>query len=361
MTVLYAEVPCFYAAVERAAAPQLAKRAVIVGGDPRKRGLVQSASREALAAGVEVGMTMLEALERCPRARAVRTDIRRYREASERFRALLRRCFERVEPAGLGAVYVDLRGVRGAPEALARELCELAREELGLPVRIGIAGVRFVAKIAAEQESAAGCRQVASGEERDFLRPLPVGCLPGVGPNTRARLAELGARSIGDLLELGRERLESAFGNRGLEFLALARGEGDARIRAVRHRQSLSQESSFERPQLDVGVLSERLLELARSLEAGLEVDGLVARQVSLKLRYADDETTSRRTTLRDPVGTANALHSLAMSLLRRTHAGTREVRLIGIAVSGLRRAARDDRQLELFATQAPPRRDRSG
>jgi DNA polymerase-4 len=349
MTVLYAEVPYFYAAVERAAQPELEGRPLIVGGNPRKRGLVQSASPEALEAGVEVGMTILEALERCPRARALRTNMRRYRENSQRLRAVFRRQFERVEPAGLAAAYIGLAAGAVEPEAQAQSLCDRTRTELGLPLRIGIAAVRFVARIASERGEKPGWQRVARGRESEFLSPLPVACLPGVGPNTQARLEEIGVQRIGDLVTIDRERLEEAFGNRGLEFLSLARGEGDAGVRGIRHPLSRSQESTLEQDQLDVGVLSERLLELARSLEEGLKVDGVLARRVALKVRYADLETTSRRTTLNDPVGTANALHAVAMGLLRRTQAGARAVRLVGISVSALSPAARDEGQLDLF------------
>ncbi|UCE85253.1 MAG: DNA polymerase IV [Deltaproteobacteria bacterium] len=350
MTVIYAAVPCFYAAVERAAAPDLAGRPVIVGGDPRKRGLVQSASCEALEAGVEVGMPVLEALERCPRARALRTNMRRYREASQRLRAIFRRQFERVEPAGLEAAYIGLAGGEGEPETQAQLLCEQTRSELGLPLRIGIARVRFVAKIASEVGEKPGWQRVAPGREAAFLQPLPVGSLPGVGPNTQMRLEALGVRSIGDLLDIPSQQLEEAFGNRGREFVALARGEGEVAVRGMRHPQSRSQESTLEQDQLDVGVLSDRLLELARSLEAGLRVDGLVARRVGLKVRYGDLETTSRRLTLREPVARAAALHAVAVALLRRTQAGARAVRLIGISVSELTPAAPDESQLDLFS-----------
>jgi DNA polymerase-4 len=346
---MYAEVPHFYAAVERAAASELAARPVIVGGNPRKRGLVQSASPEALEAGVEVGMPVLEALERCPRARALRTNMPRYREASRRLQALFRRGFAHVEPLGLNAAYIDPVGRAAEPDELGAGLCELARSELLLPLRVGFAAVRFVARIAGQQHEKPGWQCVTAGEERAFLSPLPVTLLPGVGPQTQRQLEALGVRRIGELVALGGEPLESAFGDRGLEFLSLAQGRGDTRVRRVRHRQSLSQESTFERAQIDAEALSQRLLDLSRHLEEGLKVDGLLARKVSLKLRYADLGTTSRRTTLREPVGTARALHAAAAELLRRTDAGTRSVRLIGISVSELGPALRDERQLELF------------
>jgi len=209
MTVLYAEVPGFYAEVERSADPTLAGRAVVVGGDPRKNGTVQSASAEARAAGVAPGMAVLEALERCPRAKVLRTDMRRYREASARLRATLRRHLDRLEPAGLGAAYLDASGAARPPEALAADLAKAVGDDLGLPLRVGIASAKFLARLAAEEGEGPIVR-VALGEEADFLAGLPLERLPGVGPTTAARLAELGARSIAELAGLERRRVELA-------------------------------------------------------------------------------------------------------------------------------------------------------
>lgn len=353
MSVLFAQVPSFYAAIERAADPALAGRPVIVGGDPRKAGRVQSASADARAAGVEEGMPMIEALGRCPRARALRTDMRRYREVSQRLYAELRRAFERLEPAGLDAAYADGASLRGPAERVAGELCRRVEAELRLPLRVGIAEVRFVAKLAAEEGGERGVHRVAAGGEAEFLRPLPVSRLPGVGPNTALRLSRLGAETVGDLMRLGPERLEAELGRRGRELLSLAGGRGDTRVRAVRPRQSLSQESTFEAEQLDVGVLSERLLELARRLEEGLQLEDRAASRVSVKVRYADRETTTRSRTLGAPVQAAGAIHREAEELLRLTQAGARPVRLVGISLSGFRAPVRDDRQLDLFSRPA--------
>ncbi len=157
-TVLFAEVPCFYAAVERADDPTLVGRPIIVGGDPRKRGLVQGASPEALAAGVTLDQPVLEALKLCPEARAMRTNMRRYREVSRRLQACLRRGFERLESFGLGAAYLDVTGSRSAPETIASRLESLVADELGLVLRVGIASGKLQARMAAEESGWSGCQ-----------------------------------------------------------------------------------------------------------------------------------------------------------------------------------------------------------
>ncbi len=350
--LLYATVPGFYAEVERTADPKLADRPVIVGGDPRKRGLVQAATPDARSEGVEEGMPVLDALERCPRARALRTNMRRYREAASRLRACFRRVTPRVEPAGLEAAYLDVAGLGEGPEPLAERLRARVAGELGLPLRVGIAPIKFLAKIAAEEAGDKGILRVEPEAVPGFLGPLPVARLPGVGPKTLARLAELGARTVAQVIALGRPRLEAELGNHGLAILGYAEGRDPATLRPAPHPRSLSQETTFSDAEVDRGVLEERLGELSQRLEQGLALERLAAKRVVLKVRYADQELVTRSRTLIHPVAAARDLAGLASELLARTQAGTRPVRRLGLAVGGLARSRRDDRQLDLFSSR---------
>ena len=347
--VLYAEVPRFYAEVERARDPELAGRPVVVGGDPRKRGLVQSATDDALAEGVQLGMPVLDALQRCPRARALHTNMRRYREAATRLRACLRRAAERLEPAGLGAAYLDPERREEPLLAVAVELRKRVAEEVGLPLRVGIAPAKVLARLAAEEAGPEGVREVRAGEVADFLAPLAVTRLPGVGPRTATRLAELGVTNVRQLVALGRATLEEELGNHGLAILELAQGRGPARVRAASHPRSLSLESTLVQPELDLGVLRERLADLSTRLAEALRLDSLAAGRVGVKVRFADQETTTRSRTLTQPARTAAQLEEAAQDLLERTGAGARPVRLVGLSLSSLVRSRRDDRQLQLF------------
>jgi DNA polymerase-4 len=352
VTLLYAEVPRFYAEAERAADPSLAERPVIVGGDPRKRGLVQAATLDALAAGVEVGMPVLEALERCRAARVRRTNMRAYRELSARLRVCFRRAVPRLEPAGLEAAYLDTSEGEEEAEAVARRLQQEVREGFRLPLRVGIAPVKFVAKLAAEEAGPEGIRRVTLESLRSFLEPLPVGRLPGVGPRTALVLGELGIATAGDLAAAGRRRIEERLGNHGLALLAAAQGQGDVRLRPAPHARSLSQESTLEVSERDLGALGGVLGELASGLAAGLARERLAARRLVLKLRYADQETVTRSRTLGRAVASAEEIAELGRELLRRTQAGERPVRLVGLAVFQLAARPRDDRQLSLFGSE---------
>ena len=347
--VLFAEVPDFYAAIEVAQDPNLAGRALIVGGDPRKRGLVQAASAEARATGVEVEMPMLEALALCPQARVVRTDMALYRDYSRRLVACLRRGLPRLETFRLGGAFFELASGVEKPEVVAERLRRAVAEELGLPLRVGIASGKFLARLAAEESGPAGLRSVAGGEAARFLEPLPARRLEGVGRKTAAALEELGASTIGDVVALGRARLEEAFGNHGLRIYTLACALDDAPVRATRHPQSLSREVTVRGEALDRGVLEEHVQDLARHLEAELARQGLAAAGVTLKVRYGDGGRHSRSRALGAPVSVAADVQHAALGLLERTQAGSREVRSLGIQLNRLAPAGEADRQLVLF------------
>jgi DNA polymerase-4 len=347
--ILFAEVPAFYAAVERADDPSLADRPVVVGGDPRKRGRVQAATSEALALGVEVDMPVLEALRLCPQARAVRTNMGRYREVSRDLLACLRSVLPRLEPFGLGGAYADLSG-RDDVEARGEELCEVVRARLGLPLRVGIGSRKFLARVAAQELPEQGVQRVAPADEEAFLAPLPVTRLDGVGRKTAATLAELGAHTIGQVSALGRERLQEVFGTHGLRIHAYATGSEDEPLRPERHARSLSRESTVRAEALDLSVLVEHLTALAAQLEGELARQGLVAGKVTLKLRFADQGITTRTLTLGQPVDGAQAILEVAQGLLGRTQAGSRPVRGVGLQLSALVPAEEQERQLTLFS-----------
>jgi len=348
-TLLYAWVPEFYAAVERARSPELRARPVVVGGDPRKRGKVQSASPDALAHGVRLGMPVLEALERCPRARAVRTDMATYRDAAVRLRALLRDEVAALEAVGLDAAFLDATGEARAPVAIARSLRARVDAEFGLDLRVGISALRFLARLAAERADDGGLLEVAPGSEVAFLAPLPVGALPGVGPRTLEALCGLGAKSVGDLHALDPLAVERALGNHGLQLLRLAQGRDDQPVRARPTPRSIGREHTFREPRIDLAAIADQRLRLAAALAGMLREQGLGAQRVALKVRYEDGESVTRSATLSSPVRTAAEIDAAAERLQARTHAGSRPLRLLGLRLGGLAAPSRDDRQLDLF------------
>ncbi len=347
--ILFAEVPNFYAEIECLRDPSLRGFPVVVGGDPQKRGLVLSASRDACAAGVEPGMAMREALVRCPQARPVKTDMTHYREVSGRLRVCLRAEVSAVEPVSLEAAFLDASLANEDPESIGERLIESVRSALGLSLRVGIASAKLLARLAAQEALPGESFRVATGCETEFLAPLPVGRLPGVGPKTRETLSRLGASTVADLLDVDRSLLERELGNHGLHVLELASGGGDSTVRGHRHPHSLSREQTFRHPELDLGEMESCLRHLCGLLGDGLQEQGLAGRRVTVKVRFDDQQTTTRSRTLATPIATAADIYPVTVTLLERTQAGARGVRLLGVSVAGLG-SRPEDRQLELFS-----------
>jgi nucleotidyltransferase/DNA polymerase involved in DNA repair len=348
---LFAEVPCFYAAVERSDDASLADRPIIVGGDPRKRGRVQGASEEALAAGVTLDQPVRDALKLCPEARTARTNMKRYREVSGRLFVCLRRGFDRLEPSGLGAAYFDVTGGPDSPEEIARRLQQIVSDELGLGLRVGIASGKFLARLAAEEAGAGGCYRVDPDQQVEFLSPFPVTRLEGVGAKTAATLAELGAERIGQLREIEAHQIQVALGTNGLRIHAYAAGRDDRPVRAASHPQSVSREATLEES-LDLAVLTSMIEDLARRLEVDLRAQGLSAGRVALKIRFSDRGTNSRSMTLSAPISTSAEIQHSATGLLTHMDVGSRPARGIGIQLGRLQRSAEAGRQLDLFSDE---------
>ena len=349
----YAEVPTFYVSVERQDDPALRARPVIVGGDPHKRGKVQSASHEALARGVTLGMAVEDVHQMCPEALLLRTNMKRYREISSLLHSALRGSCQGIEIDGLAGAYLELEpaALRDAESAraAAKQLSDRVREELGLPLRVGIAPVKFLARLAALESGPEGVRCLADLDVADFLSPLPAERLPGVGAKTRATFADMKIATIGELLALDVAGVEERLGRHGRRILAYARGEDEARVRTAPHPKSLSHDFTFDEPVLERAAVESCLARLCEAAEEGLRQQRLCARRVAIKLRYEEGKTATRTRTLLRPILDAGEIHFAALRLLDRTEAGRIPLRLIGIALGGLGPEPEPDAQLELF------------
>ncbi|MBW1882162.1 MAG: hypothetical protein JRJ58_01445 [Deltaproteobacteria bacterium] len=345
----FAEVPDFHVAVARIAQPSLAERGVLVGGHPQKRGKVVAASADLQSLGIAAGMLLSEALDRAPDATWVQTDMQRARELSGLLRAAVRQQSEAVEVEGLGGFYMEAPWVREQALALAEGLETRVREATGLPLRVGVAPARFAARLAAQDAGSTGACIIAESEFDGYLQRQPIERLPGVGPKTAARLAELGASDVPSLRALGLECLEVVLGNHGRTLWMLACGEDPRPLRVKRHPTTLSREQSLtasSRDPLQIGTSLERL---AARLEAALLREGLRAGRIALRLTFEDSRTLTRSQTLPAVVSSAPPLALAARDLLMRVVPSARPIRKIGLMLGGLETRGAEDRQLDLF------------
>ncbi len=349
-TVVHVDMDAFFVSVELLDHPELHGKAVAVGGSAEQRGVISAASYPARAFGVHSAQPTRTALQRCPGLILLPPRHDLYEACSRRLMALLGTVSPVVEPLSIDEAFLDVSGteaVHGPPEQLARRLHARIHAELRLPVSIGVAANKLVAKIATEQAKPDNVRLVLAGQEAAFLAPLPVRVLWGVGPRTAALLADLGVATVGDITRVGEGRLASRLGPRGAEdLLRRARGLDDAPVQPEREARQISQESTFARDHRQPEVLRAVLLELSDAVGSRLRAAGMTARTIGVKFRYADFTTFSRQTTLPNPTDANRAIGETAWTLFTGAWSG-RPIRLLGVAAQQLGTA---NAQLDLFA-----------
>ena len=344
-TILHADFDAFYASVEMLDNPRLRGKAVAVGGSAETRGVVASASYEARAFGVRSAMPMRTATQRCPSLIRVSPRFSRYREVSRQVTAIFADLTPLVEPLSLDEAYLDISHLadseRGA-EGIARNLKRRVRAELGLTISVGVGASKSVAKIASDLEKPDGLTVVPRGGEADFLAPLPVGALPGVGPKTQERLKAEGVLTVGDLAAKPAEWAASRFGRNGDYMRRLAIGQDDRPVQTNRDVKSVSSETTLLRDTGDPDALVELANRLSREVSQSLERRDLRARTVKVKLRLSDFTTFTRQVTTPEPVRTASEIAAAASALIRAETAPGRLFRLVGVGVSGFEEPSAD-------------------
>jgi DNA polymerase-4 len=348
--ILHVDMDAFYAAVEQRDRPDLRGRPVIVGADPRGRGVVAAASYEARRYGVHSAMPIGQAYRRCPHGVYLPVAMARYAAVSAEIMAILGEFTPLVEPLSLDEAFLDVTGSEalfGPPLEIARTIKARIRADVGLTASAGVAPNKFLAKIASDLEKPDGLVEVVRGSEATFLRDLPIARLWGVGPTAEAGLAELGIRTIGQLARLPRRLLQARLGSFGLHLHELAHGRDDRAVVPWEEPKSVGAEETFGRDTADAGRLRATLLGQADRVASELRALGLAGRTVTLKLRFSDFETVTRRETSPAPTADGSEIFRRAWEAFERLPR-PQPVRLIGVSVSGLQRQG-DPRQLALF------------
>jgi DNA polymerase-4 len=348
--ILHCDMDCFYAAVHVRDDPSLAGKPVVVGGEPSSRGVVAAASYEARRYGIHSAMPSSQAARRCPQLIFLRPDFARYRRESEEIFAIFREHTPLVQPASLDEAYLDVTdhlGAWGSATAIAREIRRRVREERRLTVSIGVGPNRLVAKIASDFDKPDGLTVVRPEQVDAFLAPLPVRRLHGVGPATERVLAEMGIVTVADLRRFGAAALVARFGRWGEALHQFAHGIDDRAVTVERERKSLGTETTYERDVAELAVAEREIAGLAAEVAASLQKRHLLARTVTVKVRYADFTTVTRSRTFAVAAADAPTLTLHATVLLHRTDAGRRPVRLLGVTASHLLEGA--PVQLPLF------------
>ena len=347
---MHIDLDAFFVSVEQAENPRLKGKPVVVGGRPEGRGVVAAASYEARAYGLHAGMPLAKASRLCPQAIFIQGSFPKYRDASAKFMAILADFSPYLEPMGLDEAYLDATGfesIHGSSQQMAAKIKQRINTELGITASIGIAAGKVVAKVASEMSKPDGLLEVAPGEERSFLAPLAIARLPGIGKKTEQKLNGLGITTIGKLSTLPLKALKSHFGASGEVLHRFARGIDDREVEPPAAAKSTSRETTFSKDTKDRSLLKATLRYLGERVGADLRRREKRAKCVTLKLRYADFTTITRRQTLSQTTDSDQTIFDTGVALLNKELTGeSQPVRLIGIGVSELVEAGR---QLEML------------
>jgi DNA polymerase IV len=339
--VAHLDLDAFFAAVEELENPELRSRPLIVGGDPRGRGVVATANYVARHFGIHSAMSAAEAIRRCPHAVFVRPRHSLYREYSRHVWSTVCGVVPTVEQTGIDEGYLDVGEVAGdflEARVVAEAVQTAVRAATSLTCSLGVAPCKVVAKVGSDARKPGGLVVVVPGGEARFLAPLDVRKLPGVGPKAEVRLRAAGIDTVGALAALADDELRRLLpGSVGRVLRDRARGIDPRGLEFDVERISISVENTFERDLVQREPLHEELRGMAREVAEQLQKTGRTARTVTTKLRYADFSIRSRSTSLDVGIDDAEQIADLACRLLDR---GLRDrpgaLRLVGVGVSGL-------------------------
>lgn len=347
----------FFASIEQRDHPEYRGKPVMVGSPPDRRGIIATCSYEARRFGVHSAMPSRTAGKLCPGGVFLPPDMQKYAAESRKIMAILRDFTPTVEPVSIDEAFLDVTAVRGlfgdAP-LLARKIKERIRKECGLSASIGVAPNKFLAKVASDLEKPDGLTVITEENKVEILAPLPVGRLWGVGKVTREVLEKHGYRTIADIQEADPRDLEPLVGNRASHLHALAWGRDERSLETETEAKSIGSEHTFGADTDDRILLRRTLLAQAEEVAREMREEGVAARKVTLKLRYADFTTLTRQTTFDQPTQDEIALHGAVVRLLEAEKIGGRKIRLIGLSVGQL---GPPQTQLDLFDGSAEKRR----
>ena len=348
--ILHIDMDAFFASVEAALNPALRGKPLIVGGHDDARSVVSSASYEARKFGVHSAMPMAQARKLCPKGIFIPCSHGVYGETSRRIQEILESVSPAIQMASIDEANLDITGsihLFGDEAALAAHIKGRIVEQEHITATVGIASNKMVAKIAANACKPDGYLSVPSGMERDFLAPLPVGVLPGVGPRTGEVLEQMGILTVKQLAETPESMLKRLLGEQAARYLhAAALGAGSDNVEPYQPPKSISRETTFSQDQADWNAIEPVLFRLAEHCAYTMRSEGFETRRVTLKVRYSDFETKTFAHTLSEPTSLDGVIMHVLRDLMPKARERRARVRLIGVNLSSL---SRNQHQMQLF------------
>ena len=348
--IIHVDMDAFYASVEQRDDPFLLGKPVIVGGRPNSRGVVSAASYEARKFGIHSAMPLAEAFRRCPQAIFLPVNAQKYREVSLQIRQIFLSYTPMVEPISLDEAFLDVSGstsLFGPANSIALEIKQRIRQELNLTASVGLASNKFLAKLASDLRKPDGFVVVHPNRIQEFLDPLSVERIWGVGKKTAEQLHNINVKTVRDLRHLEQGYLTKRFGVLGSQLYQLALGIDDRPVESDRVAKSIGREITFTSDLDNRDILKTVLLELAIDVGRNLRKEALKGKTISMKVRYHDFHTISRSHTLQRATDLDDVIYQEACNLLQGVSL-KHPLRLIGVTVHNL--TDQKEGQLSLFA-----------
>ncbi len=334
-TIAHYDLDSFFVSVEMLNDPSLKGKPVIVGG--KERGVVAACSYEARKYGVHSAMPSNKARQLCPQAIFLKGNYADYSKYSRWVTHIIKAEAPLVEKASVDEFYLDLSGMDKFFDPLqwAINLRENIMNQTGLPISFGLSCNKMMAKIATNQAKPNGFLQVPHGREQEFLAPLSVGEIPGVGQQTQLILQSMGIYTIQDIFTTGKEALDERLGKTGIELWQKSQGIHHSPVTEYHEAKSISSENTFDENKTDIIFLQAELVRLTEKICFKLRQDGKVAGCVAIKLRYADFETVNRQLAI--PFSCADdEIIPVAKTLFSKLYHGSKPIRLLGVRLSEL-------------------------
>jgi len=358
--ILHVDMDSYFSAVEMRDHPELKGLPVIVGGeikaekgvstdskDKKIRGVVSTCSYEAREFGIHSAMPLSKAYELCPDAKFLPVNMALYKRVSREIMAVLREHADKMEQVGIDEAFLDV-SIRVRDWSEAKSYALMLKNEIlaniGLTCSVGIAPNKTIAKIASDFEKPAGLTVVEAGRVTDFLAPLNVNRIPGVGPKTAGMLKEMGIEEISQLASCDVQALIAKFGKYGNKLHMRANGIDERELKEERVRQSLSRERTFAEDTSDASVLNTCVADLAEEIYNAIEKEGFVFKTVGIRVRFEDFTVLTRAKTLRTFHSDVNTITRIATDLMAKVGFEAKKVRLVGVRVAKL--TLLDDKQM---------------
>jgi DNA polymerase-4 len=335
--ILHIDMDAFFASVEQMDDPTLQGKPVVVGGRSQ-RGVVAAASYEARRYGIHSAMPIFQARRKCPSLIIVPPRRKRYSEISRKIMAILKTFSPLVEPISIDEAFVDITGcgrLHGMPAQIAMAMKERIFQEVGLTCSVGVAPVKFLAKIASDMDKPNGLTVIDAQDSPAFIDRLAVGKVPGVGKQAGKTLSRMGIHTLGQVKAYPHDLLVKKLGKFGHRLISLSRGEDDAPVTPTSEAKSISTETTLPENTMDRRLLDDYLLSQSQSVAKDLRHKQMRTRTVILKIKTDDFKLHSRSRTLARPIQSAERIYQVASELFEQ-YALTRPVRLIGVGTGTL-------------------------